>query len=277
MTTIEIEQKISPADLPDMSNRELISTHTQLHRFWEKHFAGNTLESSDGSSREDIVNAAIFLEEEMQVRGIPHAQHDELDKQAAALTGRYKYNPHHGAGGGFAEGGGGGGGEGGGVLAPELESALGEWTSGATDTDWMRGEVENAMNGRPANADGQAIAKGLKKAPMNSDIMHRGMRMSENDVPQVGKTMDIPMASVSKRRDVALEFAQGQYRETGSHPVMVQVIGPRKQLRIPGHLMPKGYEDAESLITGKFVVRDSKRARIGNEDGFEVVLVSLVR
>jgi len=90
MTTIETDQKISPADLPDMSNRELVFTHAQLHKFWKKHFAGNALESSDGSSREDIINSEIFLEEEMQARGISHVQHDELDKQAVALTGRVK-------------------------------------------------------------------------------------------------------------------------------------------------------------------------------------------
>jgi hypothetical protein len=105
-----ISQKISPADLPDMSNRELAFTHAQLHKFWEKHFIGNTLESSDGSSREDVINGHLLLLQEMQSRGIEHTQQDELDKEAAAFLGQVKiigekFNPHHGAGGRFASAG----------------------------------------------------------------------------------------------------------------------------------------------------------------------------
>ncbi len=64
--------EISPVTLKDATDEEVLSLHRRLHQLWSKQFAGNTKESADGLTREDLVNAHRFVVEEMERRKMQH-------------------------------------------------------------------------------------------------------------------------------------------------------------------------------------------------------------
>lgn len=71
---------ITPVNLASVDDQEILSLHHRLHQLWGLHFEGNTEETTDGLTREDLVNAHGFILIEFESRGLNHNEHDGLDK-----------------------------------------------------------------------------------------------------------------------------------------------------------------------------------------------------
>lgn len=75
----------SPEDLKSLSDEALGRFSAYLHRFFAATFAGNDQESAEGMSREDVVNAYLFVLQELRRRGREIEPKDQLDSEAKDL------------------------------------------------------------------------------------------------------------------------------------------------------------------------------------------------
>jgi len=71
----------SPADLKKMSDKQLHKLYVFFHQFHAITFSETESTSVEGVSREDLINAYIFLLEEMKSRGKAPKPQDELDSE----------------------------------------------------------------------------------------------------------------------------------------------------------------------------------------------------
>ncbi|MHA1860170.1 MAG: ChaB family protein, partial [Candidatus Asgardarchaeia archaeon] len=79
-------EEISPRTLKDVSNQELISLHRRAHQLWGRFFENGTrVLKPSGLSREDLINAHVFIVKEMLKRGMDHHIVDRLDKLSTPL------------------------------------------------------------------------------------------------------------------------------------------------------------------------------------------------
>lgn len=72
--------EITTAALREEDNQEILSLHHRLHQLWGANFAGNTRETTDGMTRELLVNKHDLVRREMERRDMEHNIHDELDR-----------------------------------------------------------------------------------------------------------------------------------------------------------------------------------------------------
>lgn len=75
----KFDPRIAAEELKKMTNKQLVSLHAQVHKFWEER----------GSRRNDelSVNAHLLIVQEMRRRGMEHRIRDELDELAAEMLG----------------------------------------------------------------------------------------------------------------------------------------------------------------------------------------------
>lgn len=74
--------EISSPHLLRVDDNEILSLHFKMHELWGTNFAGNALESAGGMTREDIVNAHLFLVREMKRRGMNHTKQPGVDGES---------------------------------------------------------------------------------------------------------------------------------------------------------------------------------------------------
>lgn len=75
---------INAVTLEKVNDAELVSLHHRVHQLYASLFEDNTKESSDGLTREDLVNAHLFLLDELDKRGFGHTE-SEIDKEFRAI------------------------------------------------------------------------------------------------------------------------------------------------------------------------------------------------
>lgn len=81
--------EITPSRLRRVPESELLMVHLRVHQWYANEFAGNDrIRSAGGMNREDVVNAEIFLQNEMARRGLQHHVEDGLTREADALRQR---------------------------------------------------------------------------------------------------------------------------------------------------------------------------------------------
>jgi len=68
----KFDPRIAAEELKKMTNRELVSLHAQVHKFWEERGAR--------ASDELTINAHLLIVQEMRRRGMEHRIKDELDE-----------------------------------------------------------------------------------------------------------------------------------------------------------------------------------------------------
>ncbi|MBI3184709.1 MAG: DNA adenine methylase, partial [Myxococcales bacterium] len=100
--------EVHPERLRAVSDEELLSVHRRLHQLFGGNFAGNDRLSAGDLKREDIVNAEVFVQDEMARRGMRHEVGDELAVEADVLR-KYEPDQPRDEGGRFSETGGGAG------------------------------------------------------------------------------------------------------------------------------------------------------------------------
>ncbi|GAG85861.1 unnamed protein product, partial [marine sediment metagenome] len=68
----KFDPRIAAEELKKMTNKQLVSLHAQVHKFWEER----------GARRGDelVVNAHLLIVQEMRRRGMEHRIKDELDE-----------------------------------------------------------------------------------------------------------------------------------------------------------------------------------------------------
>lgn len=79
--------KITPESIQEESNEALLNLHRHLHGLWSQHFAdGET--TTDGLTKEDLVNAHTFVRDDMARRKMQHASEPRngLDKATRELS-----------------------------------------------------------------------------------------------------------------------------------------------------------------------------------------------
>lgn len=81
----EFLDRVQPMRLASATPERLHRLDAMLHEFFSRHFAGNDLTTLDGVTREDVVNAHVFVVQELERRGLPHAATDELTTETHAL------------------------------------------------------------------------------------------------------------------------------------------------------------------------------------------------
>jgi len=69
-----------------MTNKQLVSLHAQVHKFWE--------ERGSRASDELAINCHILIVEEMRRRGMEHRLKDELDEISAEMLGLHINEPY---------------------------------------------------------------------------------------------------------------------------------------------------------------------------------------
>lgn len=77
---------INPDTLKEVDNDELLSLHFRLHQLYGRFFAEEVeepKEDGEGLSKEDLLNAGVFIVQEMTKRGLKHNIVDEFDKLIA--------------------------------------------------------------------------------------------------------------------------------------------------------------------------------------------------
>ncbi|MBI3184627.1 MAG: DNA adenine methylase [Myxococcales bacterium] len=77
--------EVHPERLRGVPDEELLSIHRRLHQLFGGNFAGNDRLSAADLKREDLVNAELFVQDELHRRGMEHAADDELAREAATL------------------------------------------------------------------------------------------------------------------------------------------------------------------------------------------------
>ncbi|MDR7420811.1 MAG: DNA adenine methylase, partial [Armatimonadota bacterium] len=92
--------EIHPDRLRNVSDEEILSVHRRLHQLFAKNFAGNERLTVGELRREDLVNAELFVQEEMRRRGMRHGADDALAREADALrrTAKGELAPIHPSG-----------------------------------------------------------------------------------------------------------------------------------------------------------------------------------
>lgn len=80
--------KVTPESIRKESDEALLNLHRHLHGLWSRHFAGGET-TTDGLTKEDLVNAHIFVRDDMARRRMRHADEprDGLDKATHRLAG----------------------------------------------------------------------------------------------------------------------------------------------------------------------------------------------
>jgi site-specific DNA-adenine methylase len=84
---------ISPVSLRGVDDQELLSLHRRLHQLFAGNFAGNAKLSAGDLKREDLINAEIFVQDEMSRRQMEHQADDDLASEAAKLRQTRKDGP----------------------------------------------------------------------------------------------------------------------------------------------------------------------------------------
>jgi hypothetical protein len=86
--------------LRGVADDELLSVHRRLHQLFGGNFAGNDRLAAGDLRREDLVNAELFVQDEMARRGLRHEADDELAHETAALrrTAKQELAPVHPSG-----------------------------------------------------------------------------------------------------------------------------------------------------------------------------------
>lgn len=81
---------ISAESLKGEDDDALLHLHQHLHALWSQHFADTEKTTTDGISREDLVNAHIFVRDEVVRRKMKHSEEprDSLDEAAGELAGK---------------------------------------------------------------------------------------------------------------------------------------------------------------------------------------------
>jgi hypothetical protein len=80
--------EITPEALDRADKRELLMVHLRLHQVFMIGFADNDKLTADDLNREDLVNAEIFVQNELERRKLEHLVDDQLTAEAAALRAR---------------------------------------------------------------------------------------------------------------------------------------------------------------------------------------------
>lgn len=86
-------KEISPVSLRQVDDQELLSLHRRLHQLFAGNFAGNDKLSAGDLGREDLVNAELFVQDEMARRGMEHQADDALSQEADQLRRTRKEGP----------------------------------------------------------------------------------------------------------------------------------------------------------------------------------------
>jgi len=79
-------KEITPEVLKDITDADLLSTHRRLHQLFAGNFEGNDKTTAGDLNREDLVNAEIFVQNEMADRDMEH-EADNITKNKALLLG----------------------------------------------------------------------------------------------------------------------------------------------------------------------------------------------
>lgn len=79
-------EDISPISLRKVSDQEILSLHRRAHQLWGRFFGnGDKQGKPSGFSREDLINAHVFLVKELRRREMSHNETDKLDRLSKPL------------------------------------------------------------------------------------------------------------------------------------------------------------------------------------------------
>lgn len=74
--------EVHPDRLRGVDDGDLLSVHRRLHQLFGGHFAGNESLSAGDLRREDLVNAELFVQDEMLRRGMHHEAEDRTTRSS---------------------------------------------------------------------------------------------------------------------------------------------------------------------------------------------------
>src|SRR3989304_2437230 len=82
----QVLRDLNPEALEHLDDAALRRVDFDIHVAFNVHFAGSSRTDVDGLTREDVLNAHLFVLEEAIERGLEHPSRDRLDKETARLN-----------------------------------------------------------------------------------------------------------------------------------------------------------------------------------------------